>query len=335
MRILVVTSEWPSGPTSASGIHVVRQVGSLRARGHYVDTFVFRGAKNPLRYLRAMLRLRGLDLGGYDVVHAHHGQAGLVAVAQRKLPVVVTFHGSDLQGVRNTHGRMTLLGRVLRLVSRWVSRRVDGIVVVSAHLAKHLPGGTYAIVPVGVDTSLFQPLPQQEARARIGVSGEGPLVLFVGNKGRPEKRMWLAERAIEAAAKTVSVKLLVADGVAHDAMPLYMSAADVLLITSCSEGSPSVVKEALACDLPIVSTDVGDIRTWIEGVEGCHVCDGDAADELGRAVAAVLLRRRRSPGRTIAERCSEAVTAERIEAVYRQAIEGSQAPARCAVAPGA
>jgi glycosyltransferase involved in cell wall biosynthesis len=146
-------------------------------------------------------------------------------------------------------------------------------------------------------------------------------VLFVGNERRPEKRLDLASRVMDLVQQTMPASLLVADGVAHEEMPHYMNAADALLLTSRAEGSPAVVREALACNLPVVSTDVGDVRRWIEGVEGCCVCATGAPGELASALSAVLRRGGRCNGRQVAERGSEAATAERIEAVYRGVLQ--------------
>jgi glycosyltransferase involved in cell wall biosynthesis len=172
-----------------------------------------------------------------------------------------------------------------------------------------------------VDTGLFRPLPPDEARARIGVRREGRLVLFVGNERRPEKRLDLARRVMDLVQQTMPASLLVADGVAHEEMPHYMNAADALLITSRAEGSPAVVREALACNLPVVSTDVGDVRRWIEGVEGCCICATGAPGELASALGEVLRHGGRCAGRQVAERGSEAATAERIELVYRRVLQ--------------
>src|SRR5258707_15885499 len=132
----MITSEWASDPGHTAHF-IARQARFLRAAGVDVDVFAFRGGRRPLRYLTAWARLRRRLAGnghGYDLVHAQFGQSGLLALPKR-LPLVVTFRGDDLEGVLNkTTGRLTARGRVLPLLSRAVARRADATIVVSAHM---------------------------------------------------------------------------------------------------------------------------------------------------------------------------------------------------------
>ena len=289
MRVLIITTEWPRFDGDIVGIHVVHQISSLRQAGLDADVFPVRGQKNPLNYWHASRDLNRLDLEKYDVIHAHHGQSGIVALSQHKRPVVVTFHGSDLQGIRDLYGRITLLGYVLRLSSRWVAHRANAVIVVSEHLARYLGSRVnYHVIPAGIDMELFCPMLMAEARLVLGLPPTERLILFVGNPERTEKRFWLAEQAVAVLAEKMDVKLILAHDISHQQMPFFMNACDVLLVTSSTEGSPSVVKEALACNLPIVSTDVGDIRQRIFSVAGCHICADDQPETIAEALGQVI-----------------------------------------------
>lgn len=325
IKVLIVTSEWPRFSGDFSGIHVFDQIEQLRIGGIHVNVFSFSGKKNLFRYIMAIIEFWRLDKSEFDLVHAHHGQSGVVALSQRTLPVVVTFHGSDLQGVRDAAGNVTFQGRVLQFVCRMVARFADEVILVSDHLKAFIPIREYHVIPVGIDLKLFYSVPLIFARSKLGLSEYRHLVLFVGNPERTEKRFWLAHAAVERLKTELDVELIVANGVLHEIMPYYMNACDVLLITSSSEGSPAMVKEALACHLPIVSADVGDIREWIETIEGCVVCEDARPETVADGLLRVLSNKKRIHGSVAVQDLDERFLIQKVIQVYQQAIETSKA----------
>jgi glycosyltransferase involved in cell wall biosynthesis len=144
------------------------------------------------------------------------------------------------------------------------------------------------------------------------------LVLFAGDPGNPVKRFWLAREAVAMAASRLSapVRIVMLRGVPHKMVPLYMNACDVLLLTSLHEGSPNVVKEALACNLPIVSVDVGDVRDRVRDVDGCVVCEHPSPVVIGNALVSVLSNPRRIRGRNAILHLERRVVAQNIVRVY-------------------
>jgi len=320
VKILIVTTEWPRFEGDSSGIHVVNQINFLRRVGVLVDVFPFRGRKNPLAYRRARRDLNRIDLDQYDIIHAHHGQSGLVALSQDRRPVVVTFHGTDLQGIRDRRGRVTPLGYVLRFSSRWVAAHANEVILVSAHLARFLPKDiAYQVIPAGIDLSLFRPIPMADARLVLGLPRDARLVLFVGNPERTEKRFSLAQRAVASLKEMPAVQLVIANNVPLEKMPLYMNACDALLLTSSSEGSPNAVKEALACNLPVVSTDVGDVRQRVGTLDGCRVCPDDQPESLTQALRQILESHGRIQGRQAVLDMDEGMLVRKVIAVYEKA----------------
>lgn len=318
MKILVVTTEWPRFPGDLAGIHVIHQLKRLEALGIQADVFSFQGRKNPLNYWLARRDFLQRDFSQYDLVHAHHGQSGLVALAQRRLPVVVTFHGSDLQGIRGMRGQVTPLGYVLRLASRWVASRADAVILVSDSLARHVsPGIKYQVIPAGIDTQLFRSLPADAARQALGLPPSARLVLFVGDPARTEKRHWLAQATLKLLPASLNAQLVTTHNIPHEKMPLYMNACDVLLLTSSTEGSPTAVKEALACNLPIVSTDVGDIRARIAPISGCYVGRDDRPETLAAALEQALASPARIAGRETVLGLDESLLAARVVEIYQ------------------
>jgi len=321
LRVLIVTTEWPRFAGDLSGIHVVNQVRCLRQLGLRIDVFSFRGQKQPLAYYRACHELSKTDLRQYDVIHAHHGQSGIVALTQNERPVVVTFHGSDLQGMRDRRGHVTAMGYVLRFTSRWVARRAARVILVSERLAHILPKDVcYRVIPAGIDLNLFQPMSAALARAELSLPIGTKLVLFVGNPKRAEKRFWLAKKAVERLNQQLPVNLVIADAVPSTQMPLYMHACDALVVTSSSEGSPNTVKEALACNLPVVSTDVGDVRERIGAIEGCVVCENDRPEAIAAGLVEVLSRSQRIRGRQSVRGLTERLLAKQVVQTYREVV---------------
>ena len=303
-----------------SGIHVVNQVNALNEAGASVTIFHFRGRKNPLRYVSAIYRFRKYDLSKYSLVHAHHGQSGIVALSQRLLPVVVTFHGSDLQGIRGTDNRITLAGHALRGVCRLVAMCADEVIIVSEHMACMLPNRTYQVIPAGINLELFRPGNMERSRVQLNLPLDRKLVLFVGDPMRPEKRHSLAEEVVQIVARSFPVELVTAGNAPHEMIPLYMNACDAMLITSSSEGSPAAVKEALACNLPIISVDVGDIRQRIELVDGCAIVENNEAGTIAVTLEGILRQNRRICGALAVCDMDEGLLARRVINIYKAAI---------------
>ncbi|HEY0376485.1 MAG TPA: glycosyltransferase family 4 protein [Pyrinomonadaceae bacterium] len=322
LRVLMVTSEWPGPGQSKTAHFVKRQADFLRAAGVDVEVFAFYSAKNPFNYARAWARLRlKLRRERYDLVHAQFGQSGLVALPKR-LPLVVTFRGSDLLGiVGERSGRYTRLSGIQQRVSRLVARRADARIVVSEHMKQNLPPGADAhVIPSGIDFELFKPMAKDEARRRLDLPADEPLILFVGRPSQARKRFDLAERAVAVLNETTPARLVVAWQVAHTDVPLYMSASDALVFTSMQEGSPNVVKEALACDLPVVSVAVGDVEERLRGIEGCELCADERPETIAAALRKVLARGVRVRGREAVAHLDENLITARVIDIYRSVL---------------
>jgi teichuronic acid biosynthesis glycosyltransferase TuaC len=288
LRVLVVTSGWPSPAEPHQSVFVHHEVEALRGEGVEIDVVHYRGRMNPINYLKARAEVRRrLGAESYDLVHAHFGQT-LPVVLPSSVPVVVTFRGSDLFGVVKRSGRYGVKGTVLGWISRALAKRVDAVVVPSRVLQEKLPGGVGSVViPDAVDKRLFRPAPKDQARRNLGLPVERKLVLFGGLRSVPVKRYELARAAVDLVGEP-GAELVAVDSVSRAEMAAYMAACDVLLVTSLHESGPLVVKEALACDRPVVSVDVGDVREWIGSLPGCVVCPDDDPKTIASALEGVL-----------------------------------------------
>lgn len=335
LRVLMVTSDWPTPGRPRTTYFIKRQAEFLQAAGVQLDVFHFRGRRNPWNYLAAWWRLRRcLAQNDYDLVHAQFGQSGMLAYPKR-LPLVVTFRGSDLLGDVGAGGRYTLLGTMLQRVSRAVARRADAVIVVSEHMKAELPPGASAhVIPSGLDFELFRPIPRDEARRQVGLPLDRRLVLFAGSPDWPRKRHALARQAVDVLGRTLPADLVVAWGVPHDHMPYYMNACDAMVFTSMQEGSPNVVKEALACDLPIVSVPVGDVADRLRGVAGCELCADERPETIAAALERVLRRGGRVAGRAAVRELDERLLTQRVIDIYHTVLRPAEA-ARTVEAPHA
>lgn len=323
-KVLIITSEWPTPEHPSSGTFVRQQVTSLRQANVDVELFAFRGRQNPLQYLKARLYLRRTyNLAHFDLIHGHFGQSGLVALPAPR-PFIVTFWGSDLHGTVGKNGRYTLTGRLLRLISQQVARHAQAIIIVSEHLQRYLPSQApvYTITP-GVNFDLFRPIPQGEARQQLGLPTEAKLILFAANPQNPIKRFPLAKEAVSQITNQFEAELITLTGVPHHQVPLYMSACNVLLLTSTHEGSPTVVKEALACNLPVVSVNVGDVQFRLEKVSGSVICQDDRPETIARGLAQVLGTGQRPDSRTQVADLDENHAAQTIKRLYQSVLRSS------------
>lgn len=322
LKVFMITSEWPTAEKPHQVPFIVRQVKFLRQAGIDVQLFPFRGGKSPANYLRAWRKAQAeIARGAYDLVHAQWGQSGLLALPKR-IPLVVTFRGDDLEGIIGSSGQQTAQGLILKNLSRLIARTADQVIVVSESLARRLPPRSYHIIPSGIDLDLFCPASKLDARQQLGLDPRRHYVLFAGAAGNPRKRYALAQTAIALVKNEIDAELIVASDVAHEQIPVYMNAADVLLLVSIHEGSPNVVKEALACNLPVISTDVGDVRQRISPISGCQILENDRPETIAAALSKVLSSAPQVNSRASVIDLDENRITQKVIDVYRQAFAG-------------
>lgn len=311
MKVLVVTNMYPRPEAPSHGVFVGDQVESLRRLGVDVDVLFMNGRANKLNYLWAYPRLwRQLRKKRYDVIHAHYIFSGLVARGQIGTPVVLTHHGPEVF--------MTWERHVCRVATPWFDR----VIMVSQEMVNRLGYRDSVVIPCGVSFERFAPVPKEQARARLGLPQDKRLVLWAGEPFRPEKRWDIVEESMKRLkADDPDVDLLLAAGRPHSEVPMYMNAADVLLLVSDAEGSPMVVKEAMACNVPVVSTATGDVADVIGGTEGCHITSQDPADVVAKLKLALAFGRRTN-GREAVRHMELDEISRRIIAVYEDAVQG-------------
>lgn len=324
MRVLAVTNIYPSEARPAWGTFVEQQVTSLRRLGLEVDLLYEDRAKDGMRVYFGMGRKIQARIEQFhpDVVHIMYGgvMADQATRAVTSLPTVVSFCGSDLYGERFSGGVRWAVSRYGVFASHNAARRASGIIVMSEGLRQLLPDDVdrskVRIIPTGVDLDRFQPLDRGACREQLGWDANRFHVLFPANTGDPVKQPSLAVAAIERLNWLgISAELHFIRGVRHSDVGIWINACDALLLTSRHEGSPNIVKETLACNVPVVSVDVGDVRQRITGVDGCYLAESKPGD-LAAKLSLVHSGPRRSAGREAVRKLSLDRVARRIEEFY-------------------
>ena len=317
MRVLVVMNFGADPSTPQRGRWVIDQVEALREGGLDVDLFSFRPGKD--QYLPATRRIRWqLRETRYDLVHAHYGLAGWCARLAGADPLVVTFHGTDV--------RHRIVGRM----SRSLTRRIDLVAAASRALFEEedgrpglpLPEGRSAVLPCGADLSRFQPTDRRLARQKLGLDPDEPFLFFPADPERPEKR---ADRAREV-ARIAGAELRSGGGIEPDLMPLWMNAAQAVMITSDYEGFGLACLEALACDVPVISTPVGIAPHALGGLERSLCLAYEPKSWADFASALMEEPDPRVPGRIRAEALSARRMAERVSIAYHDLFEKRRKP---------
>jgi len=302
MRVLIVCSGNGSTPTGAGSI-VHNQGVSLERAGIQVDWFLIRG--HGLRsYLGAVPKLRAYLRGRqFNVVHAHYSRSAYVAALAGCRPLVVSLMGSD---VVNSGPLMMFLRLFLKLFAA-------RCIVKSGYMIRRT-GIRALVVPNGVNFTRFADIPTKTARERVNFTAGRKYVIWVSNPAREEKNFALAQKAMSL-INDASIELYVVNGVPHEDIPQYMYAADALLLSSRYEGSPNVIKEALYCNLPIVSTDVGDVRERVGNCDGCWIVNN--VEEMAEAIS-LAVNHGKTNGREQVKNLDENLVAQQLIGIYKQ-----------------
>jgi teichuronic acid biosynthesis glycosyltransferase TuaC len=307
MKVLVFTHMYPTYENPAWGVFVQQQVESLKREGVHVEVLHVDTTKSKWLYPWSFVPLiHHAYREKYDLIHAHYVFAGLVARSQFRYPVVVTHHGEE-----------AFFGWQVPLC-RLVSRLVDKTIAVSSQIKAAINIPDISVIPCGVDFNLFKPMDHSYARSALGLPPEKKLVLFVGNCTERLKRTDLIEGAVSVLrSRDENVDLVIAHKKPYQTIPLYMNACDVLVLASEREGSPQVIKEAMACNLPIVAADVGDVKDVISSADNCYLCIRDVSD-IAEKISIVLNSPRRTNGRELARKYELSAIAKKIIDVYKE-----------------
>lgn len=292
MRVLHVVPRGPRGGTSNFIMHQIERLAEAGVDGRMV---LFGGSAMLMRpnmlFCRIVAIRREIKAFQPDIVHAHWGSLLAIAAAVASIggpPLVISYRGSDINPVP-PEARLRSIIRVT--CSQLAGLRATAIICVSDELRKRLWSRRWIakVIPDGTDLSLFRPIDKRDARRKLNWPLDERVVFFYEG-GRPEvKRRDLAEESLRETRRLLGKCRLEVMGsdVPHDQVPLLLNASDCLLMTSDFEGSPNIVREAIACNTPIVSVDVGDVRRWLSNLDGARIVSRDPV-EIGESLADVI-----------------------------------------------
>lgn len=313
MHVLTVTNMYPTERNPPFGNFVKQQVESIRASGIDVDVLFINGRDGCLRrkaYALGLPRLwQALARKRYDLIHAHYVLSGIIARGQLSAPLVLTHHGVEV------------IDPVQGALCRWTKSWPDEMIVVAEWMAAQLKVPEAYVIPCGIDLQLFQPMDSAAARQRLGLDHDHRYVLFAGESWQPVKRYHLVRAAVDILRhRHPDVQLLTVAGQPHHIIPSFMNAADAFAMTSVTEGSAQVIKEAMACNLPIVATDAGDNWDVMGDIQGCYRTGPDPA-HIAAALESAISPPRRTDGRARVQRFGLPATARAVISVYESAIQ--------------
>jgi glycosyltransferase involved in cell wall biosynthesis len=307
MNVLFVCS----GNVKKFGISpiILNQANSLKDIGINIQIFAIEG-KGFLKYLINRNRLKKFIRNNQiDIIHAHYSFSGFLAsISTSKLPVVVSLMGSD-----------TKVSFIRKLIIIFFNRFLWSVTIVkSRKMIENIYLKNVEIIPNGVNFDNFKIIDKEHARRQISIDLKKKIVVFIADPSRKEKNFELARKAINLVNLKIDCQLLIVfgeNGVDHDKIPIYLNAADALILTSFYEGSPNVIKEAMACNCPIVSTEVGDVRSIIKNTKGCFITSYDPVDISDKLLKAINFGR--TNGRENISELKSSVIAKSVLSIYK------------------
>jgi glycosyltransferase involved in cell wall biosynthesis len=298
MKVLYVCS----GNLNKISPFIQEQTDSIKRKGIEIDFFFICG-KGLLGYLKNLKNYnKKVKKFKPDLIHAHYGLSGLFANFQFKIPTITTFHGSDINFKKNR--TLSLFAHLFSTYSIFVSDKIA---------AKIKPKDRFAIIPCGIDFDVFYPMPVNKARESVGFNSDEKVILFSNAFDNEVKNYPLAKHAIELLK--INIRFVELKGCSRKKVNELLNSCDVALMTSLSEGSPQFIKEAMACNCPIVSTDVGDVKSILSGVEGCFISTYETQD-VANTIKRALSFKRRTNGRDKVKHLSNELLAQQIVDIY-------------------
>ena len=282
---------------SLSGIFMHELLPAVRNTGVQVDMFSTGDLYSAKRIIHNISELRQ-STRKYDIVHAQWGSGCAFVTAFLESKKFVTLRGSDWYGVTNGKNIKTRLrGHLASYISRLSLARFSRIIVVSNRMRRDIVSRrntqSVVVIPDGIDLNRFRSIDKMKARTLLGFENDKrPWVLFASvQKGNVIKRPEMAQKAFDICRmKVPDAQFKIISGLDRESVALFMNAGDVLLVTSTHEGWPNVVKEAMACNTPFVSTDVSDLASISAKTKWCRI-EIASPEALGLALAQVLQRK--------------------------------------------
>ena len=315
LKVLHVTNAFPNAKNTSKGIFIKSQIESLQKINIQVKIFVIDGIESKVNYFKAFFQLRRIiKEEKFDLIHAHHVFCGIIVYFSSKCPTIVSFLGSDVKEKFKNKLVNWLVRKDLKFIFK------SKVMLKSVRISEE----KYKIIPNGLNLSLFPVTPKADARQKLGLDLNKFYILFISAVSihRPVKRYKLAEESVKYFKEKYNknIEIHAFSDIPQDKLYLYYNAYDCFLLTSVSEGSPNAVKEAIFCNLPIISVDVGDVKERIRNLENSFIVKDNSYD-ISEAINEVMKNNSRSNGRETIQSLDEVVIAKNIYKYYLETIE--------------
>ena len=318
LKILMVVADLASKENPSFQPFVRSQIESIENLGHEIEIFKIHGPDGWYNYFSKMPLLHKVAIKfNPDIVHSHYSYCAFTSLATLKYPQVISFMGDDVIGAENEQGKLTLRSYLHKPFAKIPTQFAQSIIVKSEEMKGHVNHKNVNVVPNGVNFSTFTPIDKNEARKDLGLDINKIYILFPGDIKNPRKRFSLAQSASDVLKNKFNVdhEILHMRTASQEVLNKYYNASDAMIFTSWSEGSPNVVKEAMACNTPIVSVIVGDTPEIIKDTQNCFVGKDDP-DLLGSELAKIISDGNRSNGREMINHLEASKIAQQIEQIY-------------------
>jgi teichuronic acid biosynthesis glycosyltransferase TuaC len=351
MKILILTNMYPTPSNPAYGAFIAAQVASLRKYEIYDHIYFINGMEKKRAYFRAIWDVtKLLKEETFELVHTHHSYCNYILfiamrIARKSLPVVTTFHESEvwlakeetfkqsLQYTQQINSKNLYLSifQYLRkniFLKMMALRWVDAIIAVDKNMVKNfmsnIKNPLIYEIPCGVDIEVFKPMAREECRSILSLPQNKCIIIFPSNPERPAKGFNLFQDAIQLLDRNIKIMLHVisAGNIPHEKMPFYYNASDVVVHPSLYEASPTAIKEAMACNIPIVASKAGDTQKILGNLPGHFLCDlnpQDIADKIKYSID--FGKRTEARSRIIEEGLDLVSTSKKIKKVYQEVIK--------------
>ena len=282
MKILHITNNYPTAKFPIFGIFVKEQIESLNKTDNINEVLFINGReKGKFEYIKSVYRIRKkLNVEKFDVIHCHHALSAICLILSGKSKnnkVLVSFQNDPIHELGSK-----VFNFIKRNTNGWIFKNNSDLI--TDEFSFYLPNG--------VNTKFFKPMDKQVARKRLNLNSDAIYVLFVSsNKVRKQKRYDRFSETVTILKEKYNynniqeIKLI---NTSRDKIPFYFNAVDIHLLSSDFEGSPNSVKESMACNTPVISTNVGNVAELLENVKGCYVSENNTPEELAKLVDLAL-----------------------------------------------
>lgn len=318
-KVLFVSAFFESDNTANYTMPFIdRQMESLKQAGLDVIPFSLKTYKSRLNYVRMapLIKKKIID-ENISIVHAHYIYSAVPCIINKKVPIVLSLMGNDVLGEVGNKFKDIIKTLSSRLLCLTLLPRCDAVIVKSNEMKKLVSHPNIHVIPNGIDFNIFTPIDMGLAKSILHLCTDRSIILFAGDPKNPRKNYDLAKQVYKnVLSKYPNVELIPLKNISHSKVPLYLNAASCLLLTSLKEGSPNILKEALACNLPAVSVDVGDAAERLHGLDMCAVCDFDAR-ALAKHICRILENPCRPELRNKIRYLDSRLIADKISRIYR------------------